>query len=105
MIFNDEELSQKNGDSSTVSIFNWFVYDIIKFLTIIPIVGPIVDIVLLIVIAATRGTSPTIQNRIIMDFIWFGVGLLAIIILALLAVMGVFSLDNVLGSNTSVSVL
>lgn len=105
MIFNDEQLSQKNGDSSTVSIFNWFVYDLIKFLNVIPVIGTIAEIVLLIVIAATRGTSPTIQNRIIMDFIWLAVSLVVIILLVLLATAGVFSLSNVLGTNTSVAIV
>lgn len=101
MIFNDVDMSQKNGDSSTVSIVNWFVYDLIKFLSIIPIIGTIIELVLLIVIAATRETSPSIQNRIIMDLIWLAAGLVLVAILVLFALLGSFSVSGVLSSMLS----
>lgn len=88
MILNNEDLSWKNGDSATVSVTDWLILDAIGFLGIVPIAGPIAAIVLYVLIAANRDGAPSVQNRIIVNFIWLGVWLLVSGILWLLVWAG-----------------
>lgn len=95
MLFDNEKLSYRNGDSATVGIGDWLGFDLIGVLCVIPFVGAIIAIVLYIVIAATRATSPTIQNRIIADLIWCGIALLAWLLVAIAIFVGWLSIPNV----------
>lgn len=96
MVFNDEKMSYRNGDSSTVGVLDWLLFDAIGILSIIPIVGPIAAIVLYVVIGSFRDSSPSVQNRIIVNFIWLGVWLVALLVLAILGMAGVFDPNSTL---------
>ena len=89
MIFNNENLSYKNGDSATVSVTDWILFDAIGLLNLVPIAGPIAAIILYVLIAANYDSAPSVQNRIIVNFIWLGVWLLAGGVLGLLVWAGV----------------
>lgn len=91
MILNNPDLSYKNGDSATVDVVDWLLLDVIGLLNIIPIVGTVVCLVLYIVIAANRETAPSVQNRIIVSFIWLGVWIFVMILFNLLVVAGVLN--------------
>lgn len=101
MVFNDEDLSYRNGDSSTVSVTDWLLLDAIMLLNLIPIVGSIAAIAVYVVIASTRATAPSVQTRIIVNFIWLGVWLILVLIGVVLAAAGAVGPDTlsaVLGS-------
>ena len=89
MIFNNEDLSYKNGDSATVGIVDWILFDAIGLLNVVPIAGPIAAIVMYVLIAANYDGAPSVQNRIIVNFIWLGVWLLVGAVLGLLMWVGV----------------
>lgn len=91
MIMNNPDLSYKNGDSATVGIGDWLLLDAIGFLNLIPIVGTVACLVLYIIIAASRETAPSVQNRIIVSLIWLGVWVLVLLLFCLLVMAGVLN--------------
>ena len=60
--FNEDELVQKNGVSATVSMGDWFKLMLISLFSCIPVVGFLITLVVYIIVAFKRETSPSIAN-------------------------------------------
>ncbi len=79
-MFNDQDLAIKNGTSSTIGIGTWMAFDCLQLLNLIPILGSIALLVILIVMACSAQTAPSMKNRIIANFVWLGIAIIAWII-------------------------
>lgn len=97
MFFNDEKLAFKNGDSSTLSVGDWFLFSLLGLLNLVPIAGTIAYVVLLVVIAVNKETAPTLKNFIVVLFIWLLVGLVVLAVMVLLLMLDVFQWQEALG--------
>ena len=97
-MFENEKLAYENGECATVSVADWILYDLIKLLYFIPVVGFIAAIALYIVIGANKKGTPSIQNRVITDFIWIGVGLVLTIVFVVLLLTQVVNLQALLAA-------
>lgn len=105
-MFKNIELAQRNGQSATISKGNWFLYDCISFLNIIPIVGSIAALIIYIVIAASAQTAPSLRNRCIVDLIWAVVALVVIgIVIAVFGAVIVAAISSASGDASSLSEL
>lgn len=60
--FSNFNLSSQNGDSATISIKNWIVLQLISLLSVIPIVGSVVVLVLYIILAFRNDVAPSLAN-------------------------------------------
>lgn len=83
-MFKNVELAQRNGQSATITIGNWFLYDLIGLLNVIPIVGSIASLVIYIMIAVSKQTAPSMRNRCILDLIY---SLIIFIVMIIVLVM------------------
>jgi hypothetical protein len=85
-MFNDQDLAASRGTSATIGIGTWMAFDCLQLLNLIPILGSIVLLVILIVMACSEKTAPSIKNRILSYFIWVGISI-ALCIIALIVLM------------------
>lgn len=101
MIFNDERLAERNGDSCTVSLRDWMLLGCLNLLALIPIIGALALIVLYIVLAANDGTSPSVRNYLVAALIWTAIWLVVAVVLLLLYAAGVIDLSGLLGTTST----
>lgn len=96
-MFNNAKLSEKNGTSATVSIWDWILLDLLSIINIVPIIGTIVWLIIYAVIAFGSKTSPSMKNRILANLAWFVIGLI-IFLVYLFALGGMAALSSLFNS-------
>ena len=79
--FSDKYLSDKNGDSASVFMKDWFLLDLLKLLTLIPAVGAIAYLIICIILATKEEIAEPIKNRIRLNLIYAVAGTVITIIL------------------------
>lgn len=90
--FSDENLSTKNGQSSTVSMVNWLVFQSLALLNIIPVIGVLLWLGFYICLAAKITTAPSIRNYIKLNLILAVVSTIVICAVCLACDFNLFSL-------------
>lgn len=71
--FSNDYLSEKNGESATISLKNWFALWAISLVNLIPVVGLIVFIILYLKLGLKPTTAPSIRNYIKLCLIFTGI--------------------------------
>ena len=95
MMFDDERMADRNGVSATVSVRDWFLFDLLSLLNLIPIVGPLALIGIYIALACVRGTAPSVASRVIMSLIWIAVEVVIVAVVLLVATVAGIGLPTV----------
>lgn len=90
-MFDNDKLAQKNGTSATIRMSDWFKLTLMSLITIIPLVGLIVYIILLLKIGFGGNTSPSIKNYVLLQLILSAIVLLVAAILIALCMPAIIN--------------
>lgn len=94
MIFDESQISNENGNSATVGLKQWLLFDCIMFLNIIPVIGSIVALVIYLILAFGNRAAPSIRYRIMASLIWCVIAFILVIILTATGLLTIASLSN-----------
>jgi len=67
--FSNEQLSERNGMSATITMQTWLFFFLLSLLNIIPIIGTIAWLVVYLVIGFSSETAPSLRNYIKLQII------------------------------------
>lgn len=91
-MFDESKLAANNGVSSTVSMKDWILFDLIGFLNIIPIIGSIISLIIYLVIGFGSSSSHSMRNRVRASLMWVVIWVIvALVYLFLLGGLAVLS--------------
>lgn len=84
--FSDEEVSARNGCSATIGMKEWLAIWALNFVSVIPIIGFIVYLIIFIKLGWGEGTAPSLANQIKLNLI---ISLIVALVVILAVVTGV----------------
>ena len=86
--FSNQNLSERNGVSATISMGNWFLLMLLGLVTIIPVIGVIVYLVLYIMLGVKKTTAPSLANYIKLYLIFAAIMSVFVIIIFVIGGIG-----------------
>lgn len=89
--FSNERLSEKNGESATITALNWLALEALSLLSLIPYAGVIVFLILYIIIGVKATTAPSIRSYIKLNLIVSAIVVVIAIIIGVFFAEAIFS--------------